>query len=157
MTFRECGIGTDRARGVPRGAVAALMTIVAVAAGCGGSPDNRALDPANELPFGVVDMPSAAAQLSVQSAAGGWAMDDRGVREVRIYVDGRFLKSTTLNTERPDVSKAFPQYARGTNLHGWTVNIEFYAPGAHTLLVQAVDSDGATRDIGVVSLTSRDQ
>jgi N-acetylmuramoyl-L-alanine amidase len=88
---------------------------------------------------------------------GGWALDDRGVAEIRVYVDNHFATSTVLNTDRPDVSKAFPQYARGNDKHGWTVAIAFDAPGPHTILVQAIDSDGATRDIGSVAVTSVDK
>ena len=84
-------------------------------------------------------------------------MDDREIREVRVYVDGRFAEVSKLNTDRPDVSKVFPQYAHATHLHGWTTTIVFEAPGAHTILVQAVDSNGATRDIGAVPVVSLDK
>jgi hypothetical protein len=84
-------------------------------------------------------------------------MDDRGVREIRIYVDGFFATTTPLNTERADVSAAFPATARGTHLHGWTTSIAFDSPGAHAIVVQAVDTNGATRDIGALTVTSRDQ
>jgi hypothetical protein len=123
--------------------------VLAVAfAGCSRRQSNRALDPTNELPFGVVDGPAADSNVSMVANAGGWAVDDRGVREVRVFIDGRFVNATPLNTPRPDVAKAYPQYAHETNVLGWTITIEFPSPGAHTLLVQAVDTDGATRDIG---------
>lgn len=114
-------------------------------------------DPSNELPFGFIDQPTANAQTGAQTAVGGWAMDDREVQEVRIYVDGRFAERGIINTARPDVSKVFPQYAHSSHMHGWTLSVTFEAPGAHTLLVQAVDSNGATRDIGTVQVTSLDK
>ena len=142
-------------------AATGLSIVLGLSAACGsrsGSDANPALDPANELPFGNLDVPVAAAQVNAQILVGGWAMDDRGVREVRVYVDGRFANATPLNFDRPDVSKMFPPvYVRGGNLHGWGVNVGFAAPGPHTVLAQAVDSDGATKDIGTVSVTSREQ
>jgi hypothetical protein len=129
-----------------------------VAAACGSKPPtNRALDPANELPFGRVDIPAAGAQVPASITVGGWALDDRGIAEIRIYVDNHFSSTAPLNTDRADVSKAFPQYARGSDKHGWTVAIAFDAPGPHTIVAQAVDSDGATRDIGSVAVTSADK
>ena len=77
--------------------------------------------------------------------------------EIRVYVDGHIAITTLVNTDRPDVSKAFPQYARGSNRLGWTTSIVFDTPGPHTIIVQAVDSDGATRDIGTLAVTSLDQ
>jgi hypothetical protein len=136
----------------------ALLT-ASLAIGCGGfaGKSNRALDPTNELPFGRIDTPVEGAQVASQVKIGGWALDDRGVREIRVYIDGHFADATRTNTDRPDVSKAYPQYARGGNLHGWTMTIAFQAPGPHTIIAQALDSDGATRDIGTLAVTSRDQ
>lgn len=136
----------------------AAVTLMLAVAGCGGRTEtNRALDPANELPFGHLDKPVQDEQVGTQTAVGGWAMDDRGIAEVRVYIDNHLAGSVKLNTDRPDVSKAFPQYARGSTLHGWTLSISFDAPGPHTVLAQAMDSDGATRDVGTVALTSIDK
>lgn len=130
----------------------------ALASACGGaSKTEHALDPANELPFGMIGTPTDGAEVPTQVLVGGWALDDRGVREVRLYVDGRIAEVTPLNTQRPDVSKVYPQYAHGTNLHGWTTTVVFYVPGPHTLIAQAVDTDGATRDFGTLRLTSIDK
>jgi hypothetical protein len=135
--------------------VAALLGAV-VTGGCGGG-SNRALDPANELPLGHVDAPAEGAQVASTMTIGGWALDDRGVRAVRVYIDGHFADEIEPNTDRPDVTKAYPQYARGGNLHGWTLAVSFANPGPHVIVAQAVDSDGATRDIGTINVTSRDQ
>ena len=123
--------------------------------GCGGG--SRATDPANELPFGVIDTPADHAQVAAQTPIGGWALDDKGVAEIRLYIDNHFVGATKINTDRADVSKVYPTYAAGTNLHGWTTSLVFDTPGAHTILVQAVDTDGATRDIGTRAVTSLDK
>jgi hypothetical protein len=149
----------SRARGRVVG-VRAAMTLVATLLGtaCGGGhTTNRALDPANLLPFGSVDTPRDGARVPKLLTIGGWAMDDRGIQNIRVYIDGHFVTTLQLNTDRPDVSKAYPQYARGTTIHGWTGSVVLETPGQHTVVVQAVDSDGATKDIGVVKLTCTDQ
>jgi hypothetical protein len=131
--------------------------LLALTIGCNRGGSDGVLDPANELPFGNVDQPAAKSQTGASTAVGGWAMDDKEIREVRVYVDGRLAEVSVLNTDRPDVSKVFPQYAHATHLHGWSTMIAFEAPGPHTILVQAVDSNGATRDIGTVPVTSLDK
>ena len=135
----------------------AIAVALAFAAACSRGQSDGVLDPANELPFGNVDQPLAKSQTGASTPVGGWAMDDREVREVRVYVDGHLAEVSPLNTLRPDVTKAFPQYARASHMHGWSTVIAFEAPGAHTILVQAVDSNGATRDIGTVPVTSTDK
>ena len=136
---------------------AALAAALALAFACNRGNTDTALDPANELPFGNVDVPVAKAQTGAQTTVGGWAMDDREVREVRVFVDGHFAEASKLNTARPDVSKVFPQYAHATHMLGWTTTIVFEVPGNHTILVQVVDSNGATHDIGTVPVTSLDK
>jgi Bacterial Ig domain len=136
-------------------ATAVALLIAAVAAGCGGS--SGVDDRANELPFGHVDVPVDGARVEAQTPIAGWALDDRGVREIRVYVDGRIVNHGPLTNERPDVSKAYPQYARRGNQHGWTLTMDFAVPGSHAVLVQAVDSDGATRDIGALHVTAVDR
>jgi hypothetical protein len=134
----------------------AIVVAGLLMAACG-RDGGRAPDPANELPFGVIDVPADHAQVAAQTAIGGWALDDKGIAEIRLYIDNHFVGATKINTDRGDVSKVYPTYAAGTNLHGWTTSLVFDTPGAHTILVQAVDSDGATRDIGTRAVTSLDK
>lgn len=134
-----------------RGWLAVTSLALALTA-CTGAPS----DPNNELPLGVVDTPRAGEVLRPgPTVVGGWAVDDVGVAEIRIYFDGRFAARTTLSVARPDVTKALPAYGRSGDRHGWNVMVDFAATaGAHTILAQAVDSAGATRDIGVIAITA---
>lgn len=141
-------------RRAPIGAAAVVFLAVT---GCNRGQWTGVLDPANELPFGVVDVPVQNAQVKSEEPISGWAMDDRGVKEIRVYVDGHIVSHGPLTIEREDVSRAYPRYARASHRHGFTLLMGFDAPGKHTVLVQAVDSDGATRDIGTVQVTSTDQ
>ena len=122
---------------------------------CGG--DKGIDDPANELPFGHVDIPPEGGQVKAETVLAGWALDDRGVKQIRVYVDGHLVNTGVLTEDRPDVSKVFPRYATGSHKHGWTIMAGFDAPGPHVVIVQAVDTDGATRDIGVVNVNAVDR
>ena len=144
-------------RSVPRATWARALAIAVCAAAIAGCTPTGERDPANELPFGNVDLPSPGAKVTAFSPVSGWALDDRGIREVRLYIDGHLANSCKLTVSRPDVMQIFPQYARGRTRHGWTMLAGFDVPGPHTLIVQAVDSDGVTRDIGVVNVTAVDK
>jgi hypothetical protein len=131
--------------------LAAALTTAALTA-CAGN--RGADDPANELPFGSIDFPKEGAQVNAETTIAGWAADDRGVKQIRIYVDNHLVNTGVLTFQRPDVSKAFPRYVRGNHTHGFAIVAGFDAPGPHTVLVQAVDIDGATRDIAVINVTA---
>jgi hypothetical protein len=129
----------------------AVMAAVVVLPGCTDPPPS----PDNELPIGVVDVPRAGDVLRPgPTIVGGWAVDDTRVVEIRVYFDGRFAARATPTVARPDVAKAMPAYARPGDMYGWNVSVDFGATGgAHTILAQAVDTLGATRDIGVIPVT----
>lgn len=130
-------------------ATAVLMLALAV------SCRRETLDPVNELPLGNVDIPRALEVLRPgPTLVAGWAVDDSAVAEIRIFFDGHFKARTTPSVPRPDVAVALPKYARRGDLYGWNVQVDFAAtPGSHTILVQAVDDAGATRDIGIVPVS----
>ena len=113
-------------------------------------------DPKNELPFGFIDAPPNGASVGRQVQMYGWALDDHGVKEVRFFVDSRYVTRAAVEQLRPDVAKAWPVYRAGTDAHGWAVTVAIpseLAPGPHTILAQAVDTDGATRDIGTITVS----
>jgi hypothetical protein len=83
----------------------------------------------------------------------GWAADDtEGVR-VRIYVDHRFVAATDVTIARPDVTKAFPQYAWRGDVHGWRATVDLGPEDVpHVITAQAVDAGGAARDLGSIAV-----
>lgn len=131
-------------------AAALLITSLAVVACARGAPPP---DPSNELPFGAIDLPRAGATVQRKVGVHGWALDDRGIREIRIFANGHYVASTRLTIARPDVTKAYPAYARGNDRHGWGVEITLPPRTEEaTIVAQAVDTQGLTADLGKVSV-----
>lgn len=155
--IRKMARGGGRSPGTRWGSGVVVLAWLVVIAACGRGQPEGAHDPENELPFGYVDRPTANQHVARHVDVAGWALDDTGLREVRIYVDGRFKAAVGLEVDRPDVSKAFPNFRKGTDRHGWGAIIDLGKAGPHTVLVQALDEDGATRDIGVIEVTVPDE
>ena len=90
----------------------------------------------------------------------GWALDSSGIKEVRVYVDGKDLGTVTYGTKRTDVNKAYPGYSSGDNAgFEGIVDISSVAAGDKKLTVKITANDGTTqtidRTIKVEKLLSR--
>ena len=103
------------------------------------------------LPIGAIDVPPLGhmAVLKDKAEFFGWGFAEGGLREVNLYVDGRYLATATLGIARPDVAKVFPQ-ASGTS--GWHVvaGTTGISAGRHEFIIQGVAKTGAVRDFGVI-------
>ena len=127
--------------------------VLAASAGC--ALVQTGPDPKNELPFGWVDEPTNGAGIERNVAAHGWVLDDGTIKNIDIYLDGHYLAQTKVTEARADVSKIYPKYAHGNDIHGWKLVIPLPGDvtlGPHKLVFQAVDNQGATRDIGAVDV-----
>jgi hypothetical protein len=130
-----------------------ILVALPMVLGCARSAEP---DATNELPFGFIDAPQNGATVDRQVQMYGWALDNDGVSDVRLFVDGRYVRSVKVDQARPDLTSIYPSYTSGSDVHGWAVTLPLAAEltsGPHMILAQAVDSKGATRDIGTVTVT----
>ena len=95
----------------------------------------------------------------------GWAVASSGIKEVRVYVDGKDLGTVTYGTTRTDVNKAYPGYSSGNNAgFEGTVNISSISSGSKKLTVKITANDGTVEKIertikieGLESITCLDE
>ena len=133
-----------------------LTCVVIFAAACADGADRRhALRGENRAPLGVIEEPREGAATSSSFKVTGWAGDDRGIRAVRVFIDGELIGLAEFASDRPDVSAVYPLVRHGTDRHGWEKTVET-APGPHTIRVDAVDIDGAISDLGTRRLVVSD-
>lgn len=104
---------------------------------------------ANQPPLGVIEEPLDGATAVRAFTVSGWAGDDRGIREIRVLVDGQLAAVASFVQNRPDVTRVYPQFRHGNDRHGWTATVDVGAPGPHIVQVVALDSDGVTSELGV--------
>ncbi|WP_305085624.1 glucosaminidase domain-containing protein, partial [uncultured Clostridium sp.] len=115
-----------------------------------------------ELPFrSTLDEPVADKKVtSDKLKIRGWALANSGVKEVRVYVDGKDLGTVPYGTLRADVNKVYPGYSSGNNPgFDGTINISSISAGNKNLTIKITANDGTTqtieRAIKVEKLASR--
>ena len=78
----------------------------------------------------------------------GWALASSGVKEVRVYVDGKDLGTIPYGTKRTDVNNVYPGYSSGDNAgFNGTVNISSVSNGNKKLTVKITANDGSVQNI----------
>ena len=100
-------------------------------------------------PFGVLDTPTPDAVVKgADLHVSGWVLDNKGVNQVEILVDGKVRASTPPNTARPDVCMVWPGYSM-CNQVGFNVDADLSgdSPCPHLIEVRARDTDGNSRII----------
>jgi hypothetical protein len=104
-------------------------------------------------PFGALEEP--AGRVSFEGGEikiAGWALDNTGVREVEILIDGQRVAKAAPGARRDDICRTWPGYAQCTRAgYATTVKLDS-APDCRTLEAVAVDLNGNRRTIGTAQL-----
>ena len=103
---------------------------------------------ANLAPFGSLDRPAAEETVTGAVAVAGWALDNRGVTSLSVWVDGVLYGELDYGNPRPDVCSVWPGYNNCPNV-GFEGHIDFSPLSAcpHLLEITAADRDGNERVI----------
>ena len=99
----------------------------------------------NQPPFGGVDFPLPDSGVSANGVleVAGWALDDRNVDHVDVFVDGLIERQAVTGIYRADVAANYPDNPQAI-VAGFILNIDStrYANGVHNVTVKAVDDQG---------------
>jgi Bacterial Ig domain len=99
----------------------------------------------NQPPFGGVDFPQPDSGVSGNGVltVAGWALDDRTVDHVDVFVDGLIERQAVTGIPRADVAANYPDNPNAI-FAGFVLNIDStrYPNGVHTVTVKAVDDQG---------------
>uniref|UniRef100_UPI002614A108 N-acetylmuramoyl-L-alanine amidase n=1 Tax=uncultured Clostridium sp. TaxID=59620 RepID=UPI002614A108 len=78
----------------------------------------------------------------------GWALANSGIKEVRVYVDGKDLGTVPYGTSRADVNKVYPGYSSGNNPgFDGTINLGGVPDGTKKLTIKITANDGTIQNI----------
>jgi len=95
--------------------------------------------------FGNVDVPAQNRTVSGTVAVSGWAIDNRGVAKVEVFLDGTRVGQATYGLAREDVDRDYPGLTGAPNFgFVYQLNTRASADGSHVLEVRASDTAGNT-------------
>ncbi|MBE6047341.1 MAG: hypothetical protein E7213_02855, partial [Clostridium sp.] len=107
----------------------------------------------NKLPaITCIDSPTEKLKVSGNKLnVSGWAISNTAIKSINIYVDGALKKTIVANLSRPDVQKAYPQYAY-SKISGYSTDIDVtnIAKGNRKLKVEQVASDGSKHSVETI-------
>ena len=74
----------------------------------------------------------------------GWAINNSGVKEIKAYIDNRYIKNLTTGLIREDVNNAYPGYINGnkSGFEGY-LDLSNYSSGMHNITVKVVGNDNS--------------
>lgn len=138
---------------------AAALLLCALAASCSQAPRDdrpkRQHDP-NPSSIGFIDIPADGATVEPVVRVSGWAVDESGVKGVRIYFDDELMTTAPMVTARPDINKMYPRYARPDMLHGFESMIDAGSHAGYTTIrAVAIDGKGAQSQIFLINVKIR--
>ncbi|HUT99800.1 MAG TPA: putative metal-binding motif-containing protein [Myxococcota bacterium] len=99
-------------------------------------------------PFGYLDSPQPEATVSSSIQVNGWVLDDKGISQLRLLLDGAEYSPLRVNRKRIDVCSEYPMYSMCTTV-GFSKRVLLAGVSAchHLLEVEATDTDGNQRVI----------
>jgi hypothetical protein len=107
---------------------------------------------ANPASLGYIEWPKRNASMSSVFVVEGWAADQDGVVEVRIYVDADRVAIAHPWLARPDVEAALPNVAR--QRHGFSVEVNAGSKiGPRVVRADVLDTRGAVTTVARATIT----
>jgi len=106
-----------------------------------------------------LDTPADGAVVSGIVRVEGWVLDDRGVSNIDLYVDGQFVAAADINIPRYDVIQAYPWFMGTASARpGFRTGFDArtLTAGEHTLFLRVTFGDGTASDFGERTVTVDD-
>jgi beta-N-acetylglucosaminidase len=78
----------------------------------------------------------------------GWAINDMGIKGIRILLDGQYLGNATLGYERRDVNNIYPGYPSGNNSgFQYVIPNDNVSAGTHKITAEVEGNDGIIKKL----------
>ena len=113
------------------------------------------IKPSDKLaPFGVLETPAFKATLNNLATGSGWALDNVGVVQLDVLVDGQKVGEAIYNLSRPDIGAVWSNFPNAAH-SGFSFQIDTtkLSSGDHTLAVRLLDAGGNSTIIGSRTVT----
>ncbi|QAA34161.1 Ig-like domain-containing protein [Clostridium manihotivorum] len=118
-------------------------TILARVIGRDGSSIESSRNIVKLIPRINIDSLTEGQNISSSLKVYGWSLNQSGVSQVKVYIDGNFIVNATTGLSRPDVKKSFSQYDNAEN-SGFLYNLDINTlkAGNHNIKIESIGNDG---------------
>ena len=106
--------------------------------------------PADRLaPFGTIETPDFRATLNNTASGSGWALDNVGVTQVDVLLDGQKVGDAIYGLSRPDIAQVWSSFPNAAHAgFSFVIDTTKFANGEHTLSVRLLDAAGNATVVG---------
>ncbi|WP_194191024.1 N-acetylmuramoyl-L-alanine amidase [Clostridium chrysemydis] len=93
-----------------------------------------------------IEAPSQFDKVKNSIKVSGWAINDSGTKNAKIYIDNKYIKTIDVNQKRYDVNNIYSNY-KGSLESGFEtiMNLDNIGTGEHSLIVEAIGNDGSSQ------------
>lgn len=99
-----------------------------------------------------IDEPSRSEPVSGNQIVRGWTVSEKGIDKVEVFIDGILDGNASINLERLDVQKLFPEYQTSTSGFSYTLDTSKLKVGNHVITIKSYSKKGEinSTDIAIV-------
>ncbi|MFA9398539.1 MAG: Ig-like domain-containing protein [Clostridiaceae bacterium] len=121
---------------------------------------SRTINVSKLQPRGWIDVPNSIVYYNGIINIKGWAVNDSGIKDIKVYFDNALVGSGEYGVLRADVNKVFPGYPSGDN-SGFLVSTSLGSVknGNHSIMVEAIGTDGTSiklmKDIDIINMENK--
>jgi putative Ig domain-containing protein len=110
--------------------------------------------PADHLaPFGTLETPDVRSTLNNSASGSGWALDNVGVTQIDVLLDGQKVADAIYGLSRPDIGSVWSSFPNAGHAgFSFVIDTTRFSNGDHTLSVRFLDAAGNATIAGTRSV-----
>jgi putative Ig domain-containing protein len=115
--------------------------------------------PADRLaPFGGLEIPDFRATLNNLANGSGWALDNVGIVQIEVLIDGQKVGEAIYGLSRPDIGATWGTFPNaGRSGFSFQIDTKKFSNGEHTVAVRLIDAAGNATVVGTRSIVMQNQ
>ncbi len=99
------------------------------------------------IPIMFVDEPKDNSSVKNNITVKGWALNPKGIKQVKIYIDGNYSGDAMTGLIRPDVKQVYSEYINADKSgYEYTIDTITIPSGLRNIKVQAIGNDGSIQE-----------
>lgn len=106
-----------------------------------------------ENTVGILDDPVSASTLRGTQNVRGWFLNQSGVANIEVLVDGIFVGQATYGDARPDVQEVYPEFNNKTAGFHYNLDTTRFSYGQHTISIKVTASNGDVTTLPARTIT----